>query len=337
MNLKYSKNYLFLTRLDKKGLFITEDNKHILLEFDDEYLLINSKEIDEKFREKELGYSLKKIKDSFLNLGEEEDIFKYLVPWDMELERIFNCIKYKYLLSILKSEFDDPSKFLHSSYNNSFKALAGKTVYQGNVKIRKKNDDFFKEAGFKSSKKTGIKFENEINEFNFIIRFLKKYYQNDLPKVYIELIAIKPGMHQLLIHDNYFDLSEEHQDAMNKNKDLAENEEDKLNYRDEVFALLANAGNLKKSKIWNLKKFPREINKNSYFTYASCNITEGPFVSRKIKDISYFEEIRKIHSKEEIENIEDKFNIYHYNNGINSKEKLEKVLYEAEKFKSFQK
>ncbi|KZX17532.1 hypothetical protein MBCUT_02070 [Methanobrevibacter cuticularis] len=336
MNLKYSKNYLFLTRLDKKGLFVTDDNNHILLEFDDKNRLISSKEISEKFRERELGYSLKAIGTKLLGLDGNEDILSYLVPWDMELERIFNCIRYKYLLSIFESGFDNPSKFLHSSYNRPFQALAGKNVYQGNVDVRKDNDDIFKDIGFKSPEETGVNFEEETNEFNFIIRFLRKYYQNDLPNVYTELIAIKPGMHELLIHGNYFDLTEKHQDKVNKNKINAKNVDGKVDYRSEVFALLANVGNVEHSPVQNLSKFPGEINVNSYFTYASCNITEGPFVSRKIKDISYFDEIRKIHSKEEIKNIESKFNVYYYDKGVDSREKLEKVLHETEKFKSFQ-
>jgi hypothetical protein len=159
MSLKYSKNYLFLTRLDKKGLFGTENGNHVLLEFDNENQLISSKEINEKLRKKEIDYSLKDIRNNFLNLSENEDIFNYLVPWDMELERIFNCIRYKYLLSILKSGFDNPSKFLHSSYNRPFQALAGKNVYQGNVEIRKDNDDIFKDVGFKSPEETGVSFE----------------------------------------------------------------------------------------------------------------------------------------------------------------------------------
>ncbi|MCL2115099.1 MAG: hypothetical protein FWH29_02635 [Methanobrevibacter sp.] len=335
MNFKYSKNYLFLTKLDKKGLFVTDNNNHILLEFDDENRLISSKEVSEKFREKKLGYSLKEIGRVFLNLSDDEDIFNYLVPWDMELERIFNCIRYKYLTSILKSRFEKPSKFLHSSYNRPFQALAGKNVYQGSVEVRKDNDDFFKEVGFKSPEETGVNFDEEINKFNFIVRFLRKYYQNDLPKIYTELIAIKPGIHELLIHGNYFDLTKKHQDKVNENRINAKREDGKVDYRSEVFALLANVGNLELSPVRNLNKFPGDINVNSYFTYASCNITEGPFISRKTKDISYFEEIRKIHSKEEIKNIENKFNVYYYDNGVDSQEKLERVLHETEKFKSF--
>ena len=199
----------------------------------------------------------------------------------------------------------------------------------------KDNADIFKEVGFKSPEETGVSFDDEINKFNFIVRFLRKYYQNDLPKVYTELIAIKPGIHELPIHGNYFDLSKKHQDAVHKNKINEMSEDKKVEYREEVFALLANEGNLENSPVQNLNKFPGEINVNSYFTYASCNITEGPFVSRKIKNISYFDEIRKIHSKEEIKNIEDKFNVYYYDKGVDSKEKLEKVLLETEKFKSF--
>ena len=77
-----------------------------------------------------------------------------------------------------------------------------------------------------------------------------------------------------------------------------------------------------------LDRLPHEINSKSYFTYASCNITEGPFVFRKSIETSYYDELNRIETEEDIKYLEKKFCIIDYYNCINSLEKLEKVLYE---------
>ncbi|MCL1834460.1 MAG: hypothetical protein FWG49_08170 [Leptospirales bacterium] len=338
INKKYSKNYFLLVKKDKSGLYQTINNEHILVELDDNNNLISSKMINEKFKEANIIFSLDDINNKYLNLANNQNIFEYLVSWESELERIFNSIRYKYLSSVFKSGTENPSEFLqvgeHMKYNRSFQALAGKKIYQGGTLERKENSDFWKDVGFKNPKETGVNFDKEIEEFNFILHFLRRYYQNDLIKVYCELIAIKPGFHELVIHGDFFDLKP-HVNIVNKNMINKNAEDGRVDYRGEVFALLRNVGNIENSPILDLKKFPADINTNSYFTYASCQVTEGPLVSRKNSELSYFEEIRKIKSKEEIKSLEDKFNILYYNKGIDSRDKLEKILKEAEKFRYF--
>ena len=77
-----------------------------------------------------------------------------LVTPEMEIERIFNNLRYKYLKSIYLSELNNPQKYINAKYNNTFQSLAGINIYQGPIKIRKDNDDFWKEAGFKEPSKT---------------------------------------------------------------------------------------------------------------------------------------------------------------------------------------
>ena len=103
-----------------------------------------------------------------------------------------------------------------------------------------------------------------------------------------------------------------------------------------MFRLLRGVGSLETSNINELDRFPPEINGKSYLTYASCNITEGPFVSRKSMKISYFDEIRKIRSQDDLNELENNFNILdYYHKDINSPKDLKKILKDAEKFKGF--
>lgn len=61
----------------------------------------------------------------------------------MEVERIFNNLRYKYLNSIYLSGFLNPSEFIDSKYyNKAFQALAGLNVRQGRAKIKRDNDYF---------------------------------------------------------------------------------------------------------------------------------------------------------------------------------------------------
>ena len=81
---------------------------------------------------------------------------------------------------------------------------------------------------------------------------------------------------------------------------------------------------------------PPEINKKNYLTYASCNITEGPFVFRKSIETSYFSKIRKIKSKKDIENLENNYYILdYYHRQINSAQDLKEILNTAKEFRGF--
>ena len=157
-------------------------------------------------------------------------------------------------------------------YNKAFQTLAGLKVYQGNTKHRKKNDAFWQEAGFRASTKQ-LNWEKERQELQEIISLIKKMYTPNYSQIYAELIAIKPGFHEIWLHDDYFKV------ILKGSKS-----------RDHVFRMLHGKGNLLG---FSLHKMPAEINKNSYFSYAPCNVTVGPFVFRKNISVSYFDEIRK--------------------------------------------
>jgi len=80
----------------------------------------------------------------------------------------------------------------------------------------------------------------------------------------------------------------------------------------------------------------RNINKNSYFSYAACCITEGPFVFRKNIKTSYYKEIRKIKSEKQRNQVNIKFHILDYYHGnISTKEKLAEFLEEAKRFRDY--
>jgi len=106
--------------------------------------------------------------------------------------------------------------------------------------------------------------------------------------------------------------------------------------RSEVFRQLRGVSELEHSILNNLDRFPPEINRRSYFTYASCNITEGPFVFRKSIDTSYYNEIRKIESPKDLKKLKNNFYILdYYHDKIDSLDDLKHLLKKAETFKGF--
>jgi hypothetical protein len=60
----------------------------------------------------------------------------------MEIERIFNNVRYKYLQAVFLSNFENPQEYFSSQYNRAFQALSGIIVYQGNCAQRKPNESF---------------------------------------------------------------------------------------------------------------------------------------------------------------------------------------------------
>lgn len=317
------KKFLLITKLKDK-LFYTDDGFFIEIEINNQGEF-SAYKISKKMKRIQFDSSLKKIGEEYLGFKNPSasEILNYFILPEMEVERIFNNLRFKYLNAIYLSGFEDPQKIISADYNNAFKALAGKKVYQGPILERKDNDYIWKSAGFKEKAKIENNFHIEVEEFNFIISYIRNSNLNNINKIYAELIAIKPGFHEIWIHNDYFndDYSKEAQNL----------EKDKI--REKIFRLLRGFGSLTDIK---LTKLPREINKQSYFTYAACNVTEGPFVFRKNISFSYFDEIRKIRSKKDLQNLANTFFIldYHQNN-LNSLEKLNKFLIEAKKFRNF--
>ncbi len=243
------------------------------------------------------------------------EFLKYFVLPEMEVERILNCVRYKYLKAIYISNIQDPSRLISSQHNKAFKALSGLRVWQGDSPERKNNDYFWQKEGFSQEAKDQLDWQKERDELEIVISLIKLMYKNNLSGVYKELIAIKPGLHEICIHDNYFD----------------SNIEVDRSPRNEVFNMLRG-----KERELQLDVLPNEINKNSYFSYAPCHVTEGPFVFRKSLDVSYFNEIRKIQSENDLHKLQKKFHILNYfTPRIDSREKLNNFLEKAKNFRSF--
>ncbi|MBN2771038.1 MAG: hypothetical protein JXR90_10130 [Spirochaetes bacterium] len=245
----------------------------------------------------------------------EEKFSKRLVLPEMEVERIFNSLRYKYLNALLLSGFKNPQKYISADYNKAYQTLAGHTVYQGGTSDRKDNDFFWKNAGFSQAAKDQ-NWDNERDELQAIIGLLKGLYKNDPEKLYMELIAIKPGLHELLLHPDFFE-DIPYSDAP----------------RDIVIRILKNEAEISEL---SLSKLPNEINKANYFSFASCYATEGPFMFRKNMDVTYLETIRKVRSKMQLSKVYENFHILdYYKADLSSSQKLEEFLQKAEKFKYF--
>jgi hypothetical protein len=312
------KKLLLITK-SKDKLFRTNDGNYIEIEIDNTGdLFVNM--VSETMNKQKIEYSLRKIGEKFLGLSDPSvpQVLNYFILPEMEVERIFNNLRYKYLKAIQLSEFVNPNKFISADYNKAFQALADINVYQGNTGNRKRNDSFWKDKGFSETAKNNMDTDVEKKELSFILSYFRKIKVTNFNNVYAELIAIKPGFHELFIHENYFD-----ETAIPKGEEI----------RSRVFRLLRGIGEISEIE---LKELPPEINKKSYFTYASCNITEGPFVFRKRISVSYFDEISKIKTKDDLEKLDEKFHyLDYYNCNLDTLEKLNDFLLKAEKFRYF--
>ncbi len=229
-----------------------------------------------------------------------------------ELERVFNFCRLEYLKCIFNSRMAiAPRFFLRATKNRAYQSMASLNVYQGGTKHRKPNDYFWESQGFSLEAKKRAKFSEARKRLFIILKSLRKLDIKNYFSIYAELIAIKPGFHEIWLHQDYFD-----------NEPMSF--EDCNNSRDVIFNLIRYNASRKKILI---KKLPRDINSQSYFSYASCAITEGPIVFRKDKSISYFEEIKKIKKKENKDRLKNNFIILDYQNTeINSRKQLKNFI-----------
>jgi hypothetical protein len=279
------------------------DGFHILFEFDDK----SDYEV----------FKLVKNKKSSLNKSDFNltEIEKRLVLPEMEVERIFNNLRYKYLNAIYLSGFANPQKYISAKYNKAYQDLAGHYVYPGNTADRHDRDSYWKSEGFKIEAKDQ-NWEKERDELQEIIGLLKIIYSNTLKETYLELIAIKPGLHELMLHPDYFDV-------------IPYSDEE----RDIAFRILKNKADDSELKI---NELPTEIKKTSYFSFASCYATEGPFMFRKNINITYFNTIKRVRSKLQKSKVyENIFILDYYNADLNNRQKLKEFLREAEKYRFF--
>lgn len=314
---KYFDKKLLLATKEKDSLFRTDKGGFVEININKAgnvsvFEVINGRGIQKDH------FSLSAVGQAYLKLQAPSisTMLGHLVLPEMEVERIFNNVRHKYLQILLLSNFENPNSYINASYNKAFQSLAGLSVYQGNTKSRKPNDSFWKDPGFSADAKEKISFSKERAEISSILAYMRHLKEDDFSRIYSELIAIKPGFHEIWVHEDYFN-------SIPPGTGL----------RTRVFKSIRSIEPVLNER---LNSLPREINSRSYFSYASCAVTEGPFVFRKDISVSYFNEIRNIHSKEELNRLNEKFHIGdYYHETINSAEKLEKFLKSTEKFKYF--
>lgn len=316
---KFIGRSLLLTDSKRERLFKTGEGKYIeVMASPDRKLTV--KKVDQSIRKTIVeDMSLRRICIEFLGLNDPSvpQVLKYLVIPEMEVERIFNNMRYKYLKAIHLAGFENPDKYISADYNKAFQALAGKTVYQGNASDRKENDWFYKDVDFTDEIRDELELDIEGDEMVFILHYIRYSEQTDYASIYAELISIKPGFHELMVHDNYFDESSyPAPDGV----------------RSQVFRMLRGIGELSELELDGL---PRDINTKSYFTYGSCNVTEGPFVYRNSVSTSYYEELRKIRSRSDIDGLNSNFHFLNYHNSIKTTDELKNLLDRADKFRGF--
>ncbi len=309
---------LLLTNIKRDGLFILPDSSsYLLIQMNQNGDHVISELTQNACRQ--IHISLRGVGERYLNLKgpEPNTIMKYLVTPEMEVERIFNCLRFKYLNAIYLSNFQNPQQFITYKYNKAFQTLSGLTIYQGNPPQRRVNDSYWQDAGF-TIETRDQNWQKEHHNMQRIIAILKRISSQSLSRLYAELIAIKPGFHELYVHHNYFERS-----TIPRGKST----------RDEVFRLLRNIGDI---SALSLDRLPAEINKNNYISYAPCNVTEGPFVCRKRPSVSYVSEIRRITSITQLPELEDNFHILdYYSRDLSTRDKLAEFLQLAKPFCTF--
>lgn len=312
----FGKKLLLITK-EKDGLFRLKEGGFVEVAFNKDGD-VSIFEITNRHRIRKPNFLLRELGQNYLSLKDHSAsvMLQHLVLPEMEVERIFNNVRYKYLQILLFSNFKNPNDYISASYNKAFQSLAGIAVYQGNTKTRKPNDAFWSEASFTASAKEKINFSKEREEIGAILSYMRHFCDDDFNRIYAELIAIKPGFHEIWVHKDYFD------------KILSGS-----GLRINIFKAIRNAEPISGEKLHSL---PHEINSQNYFSYAPCAITEGPFVFRKNISVLYFNEIQKIHSKNELDRLNEKFHIRnYYHENISSVERLDEFLKSTEKFQYF--
>lgn len=331
---------LLLTDTDKRKLFRDNHNNKSYIEVE-----INNKgdlfvhEFSIKKERKKLDISLSGIGGTYLRLKDQSvpQMLKYLVTPEMEVERIFNSLRYKYLES-LKDGKMRPECYVSSTCNDLLKSIF-KLPFRGIRKNEKKGH--WKKILSKNSFpiEYGIDIEDESEELRFIISYMRNIAFNKNTKeeeqirLYSELIAIKPGFHEVFI-DMLYKPDPEKNHCGTYRREYSEDQ------RNNVLRILHNIRKGQPQPPFYTSKMNAQIKVPSYITFAACAITEGPFVFRKNMSVRYFDDIKSIKKTGDKSLFGNKFHILDYygekeKGNLASKKKLKELLYRAEKFTNF--
>jgi hypothetical protein len=326
---EYIGRKLLLANTKKTGLYrCAGPEKHLIeISFDDNGLLSVCK-VDEKFKRIEQQTSLRALGRDCLGLEDPSvpQMLKFLVTPEMEVERIFNCLRYKYLDKLKLT--NSPGDYITSDCNELFKALGGlpfRGIKRENMK--KKHHQILCKHGFGPD--DSIEIDDEQKDLDFIIRYMRDICFNNgagydrKADLYKELIAIKPGAHEI-----YMELFNEQEHSYCSQKST------KSKYN--VLKMMHNVS--KRNYNINVDQVNSEIKVPSYLTYATCYITEGPFIFRKNLSVSYYKDLKEIKESDSKSSFRSKF---HYLDYYREKEKLSNgqalssLLESAKKFKTY--
>jgi len=287
-----------LLLLDRKRERIYHDLDRHLVEIEsigEDLLMVNEVAVKNKIQRTMIGkMALQGLGVRYLGIDDVPEVSKYVILPIMEVERIFNSIRFNWLKTILKGKRKPKEEYINAKFNSLFKALAGFPL----------RNDFNKQRAMKLVANEGFNIEEipiidlsiEKIEMTTILRYLFDIFSNDLGRLYKSLLSIKPAFHEWFMDLHHFDFA--HLEGLENSP-----------YDDRrTFVLREIHGIRKPSKVKDLNTISFEIRVPSFITYATCAITEGPFVYRKSLDVSYYEQIRKRRRV----NLNDNFLIYDY-------------------------
>ena len=329
---EYVGKKLLLVNQEKTGLFrgVNPNEYTIEVKIDSKGHLSVFK-IDNDFKRNKEHISLRALGRNYLGLEDLSvpQMLKFLVTPEMEVERIFNCIRYKYLDS-LRHGVKAPGDYITAECNELFKALS-RFPFRGIKKknLRKKHRQILRKHGFPTGQRMDLCKEQK--EFKFIIQYMRDICFNSEAKgknkvdLYKELIAIKPGAHEIFMDINN---DGEHWDDYSPEPGPIS----KFN----VLKMLHNV--YKKEIRIDISKVNHDIKFPSYLTYSTCYITEGPFIFRKSIKNNYFKDLRTIKKGNDIMGFKLKFYYLDYfgmEANLSDEKKLDDFLKSAARFKKY--
>jgi len=186
-----------LLLLDRKRERIYHNANRHLVEMEsigEDLLMVNEVAVKNKIRRTMKGkMALQGVGVRYLGIDDPPEVSKYMILPIMEVERIFNAVRYKWLKAILKGKRRS-KEYINARYNRLFKALAGFPLR--NDPGRKRAMKLVASEGFNIDEIPIIDLAIEKQEMTIILRYLFDIFSNDLGRLYKSLLSIKPAFHE---------------------------------------------------------------------------------------------------------------------------------------------
>ncbi len=266
---EYAGQWLLLTTWDGKRLFRTAEKELVGVSFDPDIGRPT-------FRNTTAG-SLAALGQRHLGRADPSvrQMLLRLVTPEMELERVFNVFRYRYLRSLFSRNRGAAwvAERLDCSFNDLFKVLIGAPLRRDGD--RRRRDNILTENGFDPAD-LPERFDDVTQELGEIIAFMRTS-RSDRQTTYREFIAIKPGLHEV-----WFDLREGH--GFHAEECEVRLQDDPQNRRDRVLAAFHGLPDFPID--WDEEGIPHEINRSSYRTFSPCHATQGPCFARRHPGVS---------------------------------------------------